>query len=389
LVEVKRVIGSSTRDADFRTFFEFPWTHYKNDPNWVPPLLSQRKHLLDREKNPTWEYLQGDYFVAYRNGEPVGTIAAFVNHRHNQHHNERIGWFGFFETVNDQAVANALLQTAINHVRSLGDYDALRGPANFTLNDECAMLIENFEQPLLLMPYNPPYYRTLVENAGLGFDKVMDLLSYETSPTNLAEFEGGLPEKIVRVVSKTKERNGITTRPFNDKDLRSEIGLMKDLFTGAWERNWGAVPPTDKEAIDLFNSLKDFYASGLGWFVFVRGEPAGFVLSLPDMNQVLKRAYPRPGEPEIITLLKALWHWKIRPKITRQRVLLMGMKPEFRNLGAEAAIYMDFMKKAFTTQYPVLDAGWILETNTPVHNLAVMFKGVPYKRYRFFQAPLK
>lgn len=374
-------------DADFKAFFEFPWTIYKGDPNWVPPLLSIRRGLLDKKKNPSWEYMSGDYFVAWRGDTPVGTIAAFINHRHNDTWNEKVGWFGFFETVNDPAVASALLKAAADYVRAAGDYTAIRGPANFTVNDEFGLLIENFSRPMLLMPYNHPYYQKLIEESGVGYAKVMDLYSWYSNPEQI-QVEGALPAKLVRVVDKLKQRSDITIRKPDVKNLKQELKLLQDIYTKAWERNWGNVPPTDHEIDHLFKDLKDYVDADLGRFGMVKGKEVGFLLALPDMNQVLQRAYPHPGEPEIVTMLKALWHWKLSPKITGQRILLFGVLPEYRGLGVDAAMCLSFFEYAIHGKYPDTDAGWVLEINQPMNSLITAFHAQLYKRYRVFEKSL-
>ena len=173
-LSVRKVEG----DADLRAFFEFPWRVHRDSPAWVPPMLSMRHELLDKQKNPAWQYMAGDYYVAWRGAQPVGTIAAFINHRHNEFHNERIGWFGAFEVLDDQEAATALLDTAAEHVRRLG-YEALRGPQTFTTHEECGLLIEGFGRPVLLIPWNPPRYQAHVEQAGLV--KYVDLYSFAMS----------------------------------------------------------------------------------------------------------------------------------------------------------------------------------------------------------------
>jgi hypothetical protein len=370
---------------DLKTFIEFPWTVYKDDPNWIPPLVSQRRHLLEKEKNPAFEYLTAEYYLALRGETPVGTIAAFINARHNQTHNEKIGWFGFFECIEDQAAANLLLSAAEAFARQNGAV-ALRGPASFTLNDECGLLIENFSPPVILMPYNPPYYQRLIESYG-GFAKIMDTVSYYCPPERYAP-GGKMLEKLSRVVGKVKERNQITTRRANIKDLRQEVRRLAEIYTEAWKDNWGFIPITERELDDLFNTLKQFFDPRLGHFVYVRGELAGFILNLPDFNEVLKYARPHPRVPEVITLLRAFWHWKIRPKITQQRLILLGVKPQFRALGADAALFYHQIEGALSTPYPIVDAGWVLETNSAVDNVTKMFGAETYKRYRFYQKPL-
>lgn len=374
---------------DFKAFLEFPWTVYRGDPNWTPPLLSMRRHLLDRTKNPSFEYLDADYYVAWRGDQPVGTIAAFINHRHNEYHPEdnNIAWFGFFECLDDADAARALLGTAQDYARAKGSYTAVRGPANFTLNDECALLIENFEPALILMPYNPPYYQRLIEGSGLGYDKIMDTVSVLAEPSHYLDENGNLSPRVVKLVETMKEKRGIGVRLADMSRLTEELKLLRELYSSAWEKNWSFVPPTERELDDLFQNLKQYFFPRLGVLGTVQGQEVGFMLGLPDMNQVLRRAYARPGTPEVWTLLKALWHWKIRPKITRQRILLFGIKEEFRGKGVDGAIYLEYLRQSIPT-YPVVDAGWVLETNAKALNAMYTFDARIYKRYRFYQAPL-
>jgi hypothetical protein len=370
--------------ADFKIFLEFPWTIYKDDPNWVPPLLSMRKLLLDKKKSPSWDYLEGDYYLAFRGDKPVGTISAVVNHIYNKFWEIKVGWFGFFECFDDQEAATALLKAASEHIKSLGPYTGMLGPANFTMNDECGLLIENFSQPVLLMPYNKPYYRKLIEESGLGFAKAMELYSWYSNP-DLIQSEGGLPAKLVRVVEKTRERNGIKIRKPDTKKLKQELATIRSIWENAWEKNWGFQPPTDKELDHLFKDLKDYVDPALARIAEIDGKAVGFLLALPDMNQALKAAYPNPQTPEIITLLKVLWHWKIRPKITGQRILLMGVLPEYRSKGADAAMNLSFFEEGIRNKYYDTDAGWVLETNQPMNQLSVSFHAKLYKRYMVYE----
>ncbi len=395
-VSVRKVEDDQNfKSGDMKVFFEFPWTIYKNDPNWVPPLLSARTKMLSKSKNPSWEYLQGNYYVAWRGTNPVGIIAAFVNKRHNEQWKENIGWFGFFECFDDQEAATALLTAASEDVKARG-VTAICGPANFTLNDECGLLIENFSQPVLLMPYNPPYYQRLIENSGLNFAKVMDLESWYSNPKLLGGEDGkGLPKKLMNVVEKTKEKRGITIRKPSLKTLKDDLKLLREIFVTAWARNWGAVPPTDHELDHLFVDLKDYYEPSLVRFAEVNGEIASFVLGLPDMNQVLIKAYARPGEPELITMIKAAWYWKIKPLITRketitgQRILLFGVKPKYQALGVDAAINLDLFQGLLDhPKYWDTDCGWFLEVNQPMLQLAKTMNAQPYKRYRIYQTAL-
>ncbi|HMM28344.1 MAG: GNAT family N-acetyltransferase [Chloroflexota bacterium] len=373
--------------ADFKTFLEFPWTLYKGARHWVPPLVSMQKHKLDRQHNATWKHMQGDYFVAWRGDRPVGTIAAFINHRHNEFHHEHIGFFGTFEVYDDQEAASALLNTAADYVAKLG-YDAIRGPASFSTNDECGVLIEGFDDPpVVLMPYNYPYYARLVEGTP-GFEKVMDLYSYYITLEGIHEAKERL-EKLFRVTRKNNERRGITVRPIDRHNLAQEFELLRSIYNRAWERNWGFVPASDEELDELVKALGQYFDPRLAFFAHVDGEPVAFILALPDMNQPLHRAYARPGKPEPITLLQVLWHWKLRPKITRIRIMLMGVREGFRGIGVEAAMFAEMYQAASRMGWQYADGGWVLETNTAMERLVHAHNGRPYKRYRFYQRELK
>jgi hypothetical protein len=373
--------------ADFKRFLEFPWTLYRDDPNWVPPVPFVRRSALDRKVNQAFEYIEADYFLAVRGADAVGTIAAFINKRHNQTWGENIGWFGFFECYDDPEAAVALLNWAADWVRAKGA-TALRGPASFTLNDECGLLIENFEPALFFMSYNPPYYQRLIEERADGFEKVMDTVSAQTDPNYYCDENGEFPAKLQRVVARTMARNKVTTRRADPRRLRAELNLLRGVYEKAWQRNWGFVPPTDNEMDDLFTNLRLFFDPKIGRFGMVDGQVAGFMMGLPDLNQVLYHARPKPNEFIGWTLLKVIWHWKISPKITQQRILLFGVNPEYRTIGVDAAIYLDYLRDSNGTRYERIDAGWILETNTPVINQFKLFGARVYKRYRFYQKAL-
>jgi len=383
------------RSGDMRVFMEFPWTVYKNDPNWVPPLVSLRRNLLNISKNPAWEYLEGNYYIAWRGDQPIGTIAAFINKRHNEIWHEQLGWFGWFECLDDQEAATALLKQALEYVQSRG-VTAMRGPANFTTNDECALLIENFSPPVLLMPYNLPYYQKLIENSGLGLAKIMDLESWYTTRENLAGRDKDvISQKLTRIVEKTKTKYGIMVRRPTLGTLKKDLKALQGVFSSAWIRNWGAIPPSDVEVDHLFADLKDYYDPSLACFAEINGELVAFLLGLPDLNQALIKSRPHPRVPELITLVRTLWFWKIIPALTgrhivnRQRVLLFGIKPEHRLKGVDAVILNDmFDILSHHKVYRESDAGWFLETNQPMLSILKAMQLVEYKRYRFYQCPL-
>jgi len=379
-VEVRKVETS----ADFKAFFEFPWTLYKGDPNWTPPLLSMRRDLLDKKKNPAWEYMEGDYFAAWRGEQIVGTITAFVNHRHNEFHKEHIGWFGTFEVYDDQEAAAALLDTATEWVKTRG-YDAIRGPQSFTSHEECGLLIDNFSRPILLMPYNFPYYAKLVESA--GFQKVMDVHSFY-GDLDTVQNDQALFQRLERLAKGIMKRSRVTVRPIDGKHLKSEFALFKELYNNAWEHNWGFVPMTPRELDAMVESLGQFFDSRLAFFAEADGKPAGFIMAVPDFNAVLHKVYAHPGEPELVSLVKAGWHWKVRPIINGARIPLMGVIEPYRHRGVDAVLFYHVLQALLSAKVFYCDSGWILETNDNMISIAHNFGLKIYKTYRFYEKSL-
>lgn len=378
-VEVRKVETKS----DYKAFFEFPWRHYKDDPNWVPPLLSMRRDLLSKEKNPAWEYMEGDYFTAWRGEQIVGTITAFINHRHNEFHNEHVGWFGTFEVIDDQEAAQALLDTAGAWVKSRG-YETMRGPQSFTTHEECGVLIDGFNRPVLLMPYNYPYYRQLIENA--GFTKSMDVVSLYYDH-QLAR-ENDLNNRLGKMVDRMKQRGGITIRKINLKRKKQEFELFKEIYNDAWDANWGFVPMTEKELDALVESLGMFFDPDFAFFAEVDGKAVGFMLSLPDFNEILHAAYPRPGVPELVSLIKAGWNWKVKRIIHGIRCPLMGVRAEYRNRGIDMALFHATLNALIPAErYEYIDCGWILETNQLIE-MCLKLGAKIYKTHRFYEKGL-
>lgn len=383
-VEIRKVHSAE----DFRSFFEFPWMIYRDDPNWVPHLLSMRRETLDKKHNPAWEYMEGDYFTAWRHGRIVGTIAAFVNHRHNGFHEENIAWFGFFEVEDDPEAAAALLTTAEDWARNRG-YDALRGPQSFTTHEEVGLLVEGFERPVMLMPYHHAYYQRLIADA--GYEKVMDLHSFRFIYDPASEYVQKTLARLDKIIARlTARRSDVHLRPLNRKNLRTEFALVKQIYNDAWEKNWGFTPMTERELDALIDGLGGFFDADLACVVEVEGEPAAFALGVPDFNIVLRKANPQPGVPEWFTLARALWHWKMRGVIDGARVPLMGVREPYRRQGLDLLMYHYFTEllRKQNKPYHTLDAGWILESN---HDMMGTLEGAGlenYRTYRLFEKSL-
>jgi GNAT superfamily N-acetyltransferase len=374
--------------ADKKAFVELPWKLYRDDPNWVPPLLSMTYELIDAEKHPFYEFARLALFNAWRGDQLVGRIGAIDNPRHNQTHGDKVGFFGFFETQNDPQAAQALFDAAGDWLRARGK-DAMRGPANPSVNEEYGLLVDGFDSPpVVLMPYNPAYYVDLIE--GVGFEKAMDLCAWYV-PTS---FYGGtkadkLPQKLVRVVNAVRRRYGYTVRPLNMRDFDSEVAKIKMVYRSAWEKNWGAVPMTDHEIEHMAASLKQMADFDLVFIVEDReGDVVGISLTLPDLNQALLKAYPRPGTPEILTLLKLLWHWKVRSCVDAVRVLALGVLEPHRGRGVDALLIYETAQVGLRKGYKWGEMSWILEINDMMNRDIKMMGGEVYKTYRIYQKPL-
>jgi GNAT superfamily N-acetyltransferase len=380
-----------TDKQDLKAFFTFPWQHYKDHPHWVAELPSLHRDTLSKKKNPAWEYMTGEYFIALQDEKPVGTITAVVNHRHNEIHEEKVGFFGFFECIEDQAVAQALLDAAEAYLREQG-VTAVRGPANFTVNEAYGLLVENFdEDPTILMPYNPPYYVNLIE--GCGYQGVMDLWSWRTNFANAATYlyeeDGKTESRTTRIIRRNNERRNISVRTINMKDKSAEFQTLRELYDAAWEKNWGHVPMTDRELDNLVKDLGFLLMPEYTFFGMVEGKPAGFMLLIPDFNDVLKHVRPRPGIPEPWWLIKALWHWKIRSKVKSARMVLFGVVEEYRSLGVDAAMLMTLAEQMITEKrLESVEASWVLETNDQTNRLLDKFGAIVFRKHRIYEKSL-
>jgi GNAT superfamily N-acetyltransferase len=363
---------------DVSRFIDLPYRLHARDPLWVPPLRRDVATLLSRTKNPFFEHAEAEYFLAERDGEVVGRIAAIHNRLHNETHEDRVGFFGFFECVNDQAVANALFTAAADWLRPRG-LDTLRGPASFSVNDECGLLVEGFETPpTLMMPHNPPYYATLIECA--GFVKAKDLYCYQGDEDGV----NAVGERLERGVELIKQRHGVTLRPLNMRDFEGDVARVKEMYNAAWEKNWGFVPMTNREIDHLAEQFKPVVVPDLVPFAEKDGRPVGFAIALPDLNVAFKR---NPGGGFLRGLVTVLFMLKTG-RIHRLRVLLLGTIPEFRGKGLDAVLYHWIWKHGTARGIWWGEAGWILEDNAPINAGMLKIGFRRYKTYRLYDRPL-
>jgi GNAT superfamily N-acetyltransferase len=335
--------------------------------------------LLSRRENPFFEHADAEYFLAERDEEVVGRVAAISNRLHNETHGDRVGFFGFFETVNEQAVADALLAAAADWCRAR-EHDVLRGPASFSVNDECGLLVNGFDTaPTLMMPHNPPYYVELLEHA--GFAKAKDLLVYQGGSE---ERYYPVPERLARGTELIRQRQGITLRGLDMKHFDADVDRIKRIYNSAWEKNWGFVPMTDRELDHLAEQFKPVVIPEIVPFAEKDGQVIGFGIVLPDLNEVFRHS--RSGR--LLPLLpRLLWKVKTR-RFKRARILLLGILPEYQGKGIDAMLYHWIWTRCGELGITWGEAGWILEDNPAMNAGLEKMTFRVYKTYRLYDRPL-
>jgi GNAT superfamily N-acetyltransferase len=366
-------------------FIHFQWEVYKDDPLWVPPLISERAEFIDKERHPFHQHSEVELFMARRDGQPVGTIAAILNNRHNEFQGERVGFFGLFEVLPDREAAGTLLETACGWARERG-LNAIRGPANFSTNEEVGLLVDGWDgPPVVMMTHNPRYYADFIEAA--GFHKAMDLVAYILDLTRFGRRGEGLPPKLLRVAEKVQARGGFTVRRADMRRFDEEVDRFKRIYNSAWAKNWGFVPLTDAEIDHIAVGLRQMVDPEIIWFAEKDGEPIGAMLPLPDLNQALIRAYPRPGVPEWWTMVKLLWHWKVRRRVDTMRGFAGGVLEPYRGRGVEAVLFVK-MAEAALPRYRWAEISWVLENNVMMRRTAEMLGAHVYRTYRIYEKQL-
>ncbi len=380
----KLIITPVETKAERNAFINFAWKVYQNDSYWVPPLLSEQKELLTT--HPFHEHATIRYFLARREGEVVGRIAAFVNYGHNEHWDEQIGFFGLFEVLDDQEAAFKLLETAEEFVRAEG-MTAIRGPMNLSANEECGLLVEGWNgPPVIMLTYNPRYYVNFIEGAGYG--KAMDLLAYMVDLTQYQPDGTGVNAKLLRVAEKVRQHYDIKVRPIDMRNFDEEAERIKEVYNAAWSQNWGFVPLTNTEMEHFAVGLKQLLDPKTIFIAEKDGEPIAFMLPFPDLNQPLLRAYPRPGVPEWWTMLKMLYWWKLRHTVTTIRGAVGGVKAQYRGRGVDAVLFLTTMLASIRQGYTQSEISWVLETNIPMRQTAENIGGEVYRTYRIYEKKL-
>jgi len=369
-----RSVDSKTRLKDF---IHLPWSIYRNDPNWVAPLLIEQKQRFSN-KNPFFEHARWKAWVAYRNGKPVGRISAQIDRLFLDRYHENVGYFGSLEAQDDPAIFARLFRVAEEWLISEG-MSRVIGPFNLSINEEAGLLVDGFDTPpRIMMGHNPPYYSSYVE--AHGFKPARDLLAYHQPPSY--EFS----PTVKRLLERSSGR--IHMRPLNRKALDDELAILRRIFNDAWADNWGFVPFTEAEFKEVGNAMMMLLDDDFVQIAEVDGEPAAMIIGLPDVNQAI---HDLNGRLLPFGWLKLLWRIKVRYP-TRARIPLMGVLKKYQHtrlgpalaFAVTEALRQPFLRRGIQD----VEMSWILENNQGMRNIIEQLGGVEYKRYRVYEKPL-
>lgn len=360
-----------------KAFIDFPHALYKGDPYYVPELYIAQRDLLTPGKHPFHEHSELQLFLAYRDGEVVGRIAAILNNNHNAFNNSQDGFFGFFDCVDDGPVADMLFREVHQWLQAKGAKTMI-GPVNFSTNETCGLLVEGFDSsPMAMMPYNYTYYVQLLEK--LGLRKKVDLLAYQFLEENFND----RPYRLSEVIRKRLEKKNIIIRPINLKRYKEEAASLREIYNAAWDKNLGFVPMTPKEFDHMAKDLKLVVDPDFCLIAEHNGKMIGFSLAIPDINQILKKI--KKGRLLPTGIFKLLL---LRRKINAVRIIALGVVEGYRKLGIEACFYGAAMQKYREKNMKMAEASWILESNVMMNQGLLNMDARPYKRYRIYEKEL-
>ncbi len=364
--------------ADFKRFIKLPYRLYQDDPRWIPPLYRERKETLHPKKNPYYQHATVRLFLALDGDRPVGRISAQIDHQYEKFHGERVGHFGFFESENDPEIAKALLNAAEEFAKKNGARRIL-GPFSFSINEESGLLIDGFDQPLMIMtPYNPTYYPPFVENN--GFTKAKDLYAWWCEGKHL------LPEA-AQVAEQVSQYPGLKIRKVEKRRLEQELQTIFSIYNSAWEKNWGFIPFLPEEVAKVAQELKLILDPEIALLAEVNGETAGICLGVPNLYEVIGDLKGRLFPFGFAKLLR-----RIRTKKFRSlRLMLLGVKKEFRGSvlgGLSVLLYTEISRRSYQAGYVGGELGWTLEDNHKINAGIEFMGGKRIKTFRIYEKDL-
>jgi hypothetical protein len=372
-----RPVGSK---RELRAFIKLPWRLYRDEPNWIAPLLMDVKKRLDQRKNPFFKHAEAQYFLAWRDGRPIGRISAHIDRTFNSFQENEWGLFGFFECEDDVEAARALCGAAADWLRARGR-DRMVGPMDFTTNDEIGLLIGGHEYPpIILCPWHHPYYQRLFEEE-LGMVKAMDAYMWSLHVTGRETVHPA----IWAAADKLESEHGIVCRGFRKQELEQEVTRFLEIYNSSLERNWGFVPLSEREVRHYAKDLKPVLDES--WSMVAErkdtGEVVGAALTLPDYNQVLAKLNGRLLPFGWITALRE------RKNIDAVRVIVLGVKAQYRHTGVAARLYQMHFEAAERTPQKTGEGGWTLENNEAMNRAYEGMGGEIKRRYRIYERTLR
>jgi hypothetical protein len=352
--------------ADRKVFVKVPWTVFQSDPRWIPPLIMDRLEAIDERKNPFFRHGEAALFIAEKHGEAVGRISAHVNSLYNEYHQDKTGFFGWYDVINDPGVSRGLLETAEGWLKDKG-CDKVVGPQSFSTNEEVGVLVKGFDKPLMIMcAYNPPYYDELIRAS--GYEKEKDLYGWIYKV-------GEVPEAPRQIADAVEQHPGLKVRTVDAKNMKRDVGIVRDIFNAAWNKNWGYVPWTDEEVEHSAQMMKMILMPDITAIAEVDGKPAGMMLAFPNILEIQKdlngRLFPL-GLAKLIYRLKLGGH-----KFRGARLFLLGIKPEFRGSvlgGLSVLLYVRAHRGGLKNGLEGGELGWTLEDNQKI-NAGIEFMG--------------
>jgi ribosomal protein S18 acetylase RimI-like enzyme len=364
-------IAEVKNSADLDRFIRLPWKIYKDCPNWVPPLVFERKKFLNPQINPFFDRAEVKLLlVEDEKGTTLGRIALVHDHIYQENYSKNTGIMGMVETVDDENVSRLLFDEARSWCEERG-FDKLIGPMSLSINHECGLMLEGFDRPPMLgIPYNPKYYEKHFQE--WGFNKSKDLVSFRL---NLIK----VPEYLQNAAHKLEKRGRFKLRNLNISKFEEELKIIWKIYNAAWDLNWGSVPMTYKEFAYVAREMKSFVNPELCLIAEVKGEPVGFSLALPDINQILIKL---DGKLFPFGWAKFLWN---KNKIDSYRVLTLGVKKKFRGLGVDAYMYCEMYKKFIENGIKWCEMSWMLEDNADIMRPIFKIGGTIYKRHRIYE----
>ncbi len=376
---MKILLKNVKSPSELRKFIDLPWQLYKNNPNWVPPLKITVKDYLDTKKNPFYQHSQIKMWLAYQDNHCVGRIAGIIDEHYNKFQNEKVIFWGFFEVTDNSEVSTLLFDTVKKWGKSHG-MNILRGPMNPSTNHECGLQISAFDtEPYFMMTANPSYYMKHCEQ--YGFKKAKDLyawLCYTKTYT--------LDERRTRIANKKIEKQRYSFRSLNLKQFKQETEKLFQIYNDAWEKNWGFVPMSAAEFKHMSKELKAIIDPELCIMVEVDGEPVGFSLTVPNLNEVTKKI--RNGKLLPFGIFKLLWHTKIKPSINTYRIITLGVKKQHQSAGLGAILLHKTEEILRNKGAQYAEASWILEDNHMMNNSIETAGAKHYKTYRIYDLEL-